>query len=849
MQKVKHFFSFFTVFFLIIIIPQKRAEGALTSVTLSGLPTLTNMSDGRGYFLASGNTYTYNFDISIVNPGAGSAASYDYFRITIPTQTGNIIVTWNSDGAGADVTGVTPAGAGTLVGGAGVLISGTWDNGTVRLTVRFYWPSEATLNANRTITAEVQDTASNNMTDTKSLTYGICSDIRVLNFQNDTPESDGLILPVNRASAFTVSGRLIYDIPGYSSETVSDVVADADLTSVTLELRNRDNNALYWTHGTPVAGSNTLSYTIQTTDNFPARTQGYYWQVQADFAGAGSGANEYSPADNRVPLESNYVIVTNIEFIGGIGRGPTHPAPDNISSYYREYGNAGTQIKLTVRMYLDSGSGIAMQGNTTFTVEYTDGTNTGSFTCTINNGETQGTAVIEYDNTGGFLNTWLTSGTTELWTYRINGISGSSYGNQAGDGNGDYGNSNSTVSATIRWDRDDPPGNGQPAIQRISPTATSLTIYWNPIATVTSDSSGPYEEDFYEYRIYFKEASDTGPFKVWDGDDDPMLRTLANNPSTIPASSLGFDANGWKYTIIPDLKIYTRYKFYITAVDVFGNETVISDPENTDSTIVRTQPYSIEITVSDGITKYTNDSFADLTPAVRSLREANIKVEISIITSEELPETVKLWYTTGDISTSPDIVNTSTNTVNSGAFPANTLFSSEAQKTGPNKWVAFLQTTSGIIKAGNSIRFIVESSLNNVSSFTDSEIEASPNQNPNDDEWTLYISRSPKLKPWPVRVLNNVITDKNPAAYPAYYLSEDADVTIRVYDIRGRAVATILDRAFRRGGQNIKEQGWRGINKARKKLGPGLYYIHFQAKSVRNGKVILNKFRKVVVAR
>jgi flagellar hook assembly protein FlgD len=119
------------------------------------------------------------------------------------------------------------------------------------------------------------------------------------------------------------------------------------------------------------------------------------------------------------------------------------------------------------------------------------------------------------------------------------------------------------------------------------------------------------------------------------------------------------------------------------------------------------------------------------------------------------------------------------------------------------------------------------------------------------EEWRFSVFGSadqPVLAPWPTRILNNVITDKNPTAYPAYYLSDDASVTITVYDIKGRPVSTILDKAPRKGGQNIKENGWRGINKSGKKLGVGLYYIHFKA-TRGDGKVILDKFAKVVIAR
>ncbi len=111
------------------------------------------------------------------------------------------------------------------------------------------------------------------------------------------------------------------------------------------------------------------------------------------------------------------------------------------------------------------------------------------------------------------------------------------------------------------------------------------------------------------------------------------------------------------------------------------------------------------------------------------------------------------------------------------------------------------------------------------------------------------ITTPTTFTPWPTRVLNNVLTEKNPICYPSYYLSDDAYVTIKAYDVKGRPVATLIDNGFRKGGQNIKEGGWSGDNKARKKLGVGLYYLRFEAKRASDGRVILNQTEKVVMAR
>ena len=168
-----------------------------------------------------------------------------------------------------------------------------------------------------------------------------------------------------------------------------------------------------------------------------------------------------------------------------------------------------------------------------------------------------------------------------------------------------------------------------------------------------------------------------------------------------------------------------------------------------------------------------------------------------------------------------------------------------AEKKGPNKWVAYFSTQTPVIKNGNDVRFIVEAIFSTTSTFSDYDMT---DENPNNNEWTFSIGSKPQLTPWPVRILNNVLTGRNPVAYPAYYLTDDAMVSIKVYDVKGRPVTTIVENEFRRGGQNIKEKGWNGVNKANKKLGVGLYYVHFLAKRSSDDKVILNKFQKVVIA-
>jgi len=527
------------------------------------------------------------------------------------------------------------------------------------------------------------------------------------------------------------------------------------------------------------------------------------------------------------------VTISNIRFLYGTGKGPTSSSPNYLATgYYRGYNFPGTVIEVTAQME-KNGSLMPMYGDTVFTISYTDGTNSGSFTVTIQSGQTVGTASIPYDNGTGFLTGWTTSGTTVQWTYTVASVSGS-YAT---------GTITANSSESIYWDfGDDPNSVGPPAFPPIlatditvNTTTTSFQLLWNPLDTSATN------EDFYEYRIYYREEG-SSTYKRWSGTNDITLRGLDYNPAVNPVndSSKHF-ASSRKYTTISNLKIFTKYEYYIAAVDVFGNETAAQGPFT-----VLTQPYSISIILSDGVTQYRD--FTNLsTPTVRTFRESNIRVEMYLVTSESQPETVTVWYC---LNSAGDIVNTgaSPNVINS--FPSGTLYSAEAQKLGPNKWVAFLPTStngvaSNVIAKGNSVKFIVESKFNGVSVFSDLDLS---DENPNDDEWNFYIGTATNFSPLPTRILNNVITPENPKAYPSYYLSENGYVTIKIFDIKGRIVATLLDNVFRNGGQNIKEKGWAGKNKAQKNLGPGLYYIHIKAITA-DKKVILNEFRKIVIAR
>jgi len=115
------------------------------------------------------------------------------------------------------------------------------------------------------------------------------------------------------------------------------------------------------------------------------------------------------------------------------------------------------------------------------------------------------------------------------------------------------------------------------------------------------------------------------------------------------------------------------------------------------------------------------------------------------------------------------------------------------------------------------------------------------------NEWRFSTGAMTLFFPYPTRILNNVLTSELPCCFPAFFLAVDSLVTIHVYDVKGRIIATLCDKLYRPGGQNIKDLGWCGRTKDNTRVGPGLYYIHIKATTIGN-RIVLDKKMKVVVA-
>ncbi|MEE8255136.1 MAG: hypothetical protein V3S58_05990, partial [Nitrosomonadaceae bacterium] len=94
---------------------------------------------------------------------------------------------------------------------------------------------------------------------------------------------------------------------------------------------------------------------------------------------------------------------------------------------------------------------------------------------------------------------------------------------------------------------------------------------------------------------------------------------------------------------------------------------------------------------------------------------------------------------------------------------------------------------------------------------------------------------------------------ESPKTFIEYYLSEDADVTLKIFDLFGNLVWTKEIIAGAPGGQgrdnniNANSVEWFGLNDRGQQVGNGGYIL--LARAVANGKVIMETKRKIVVLR
>lgn len=796
----------------VVLINPKVIRANITSVTLTPASP-TTLSNGKSYYVAG---IPYTFRVRAVDPEA--TQDTDWNQIVLEFREGGI--------TRASCTINIESGSDSVAAESGVVVdtidrSGTsnWSNLDYRIALRFRWDiaNEYNAAAGNNIRATVSEDLGpdSNMTATVTFNYGVCASIAVRNFAQDGVAADGRINPWH--SAFNVTGSIVYYVAGENITTrVNSLLEDPnEITNTTLLLDGvatvkTDNNM-----------ADDLSYLIDAeymnTNGIAPGNRA--WRVRATMDTPGGPKD----SSNQLSFNLDRVQVTAITFSGGGGIN---------SPYYRSVNIPNTQINVTAQ--LQNGGG-AMVGNTI--IRLSDGTNT--YDVPIADGQTSGSALLN-----PYPGIAITpDGATTPLTYQVVAVFGGAYDNEQNAS----GRIVQPVSPVIYWDRNDPPGaNSAPFTPWVGTTVTaySVTFNWTSLANAYPD------QDFYSYRIYYKKSTSS----TWTMLD----RTTPNFGAGGASDPYRLDLITTGTATITGLTPLTIYDYYITAIDVFGQEVAVSLPASSNAAYdhvhtpgapyydsVTTLPFSLEVSITDGIDVYNDASFtADAKASARPLRKSAIRVTLYVVSAETIPDEASVILAPdgpGDLWTAGVGLNGTEGT---------DYYRIKCTKTSANTWKAYIPDTNPLIVLGQSLRFIVETARSGVANYADhdSETEAPPG-NPNDYEYTFSISKEVKFTPWPTRILNNVITDKNPLAYPSFYLTDDAYVTIKAFDIKGRPVATLLDNAFRKGGQNIKEGGWGGTNRSGKKLGPGLYYINIKARRHSDGKVILNENEKVVVAR
>lgn len=770
-----------------------KADATITSVVLTPAnPTFLSM--GNSYYLA-GKSYT--FTVQVVDPDLTAWNQITEVVLTIP----------NSTNIQLRVSAITGTGAGnhtlTIISGTVACsssIAGTWNNFTVTFTITFQWNTQESAWAlNRNIVASATTTvpANNTLTDTKSVSYGVCASIRILNFAQGGVASDGMINPWH--SAFNVTGSVVYNVPGAAAVDAVHLIADLGAGEITNAELRRNGVATVTNDGDETDGL-TLTVPLEyffSLDNTPPYSQlgNHTWTVRITCTTA--GGPEVSV--NSLTINCDVVEITNIEIING---GGVNASPN----YWRSVNVPGTQVRVTARLQW---AGTNVVGNTTVRIQDSEGNNTDVL---IPNGQPNAVANVTYPA--------VAAQATDTITYQAISISGGAHDDEQNVA----GRIPQVAPRTVYWDNADPPGaNASPftTYNGHSQTGTTITVNWVALNTATVDG------DFDSYRIYYRES----PAGVWFMIDRTIIAALGN-PATNQAT-------------ITALTPLTNYDIRISAVDVFGYEVALAH-QITDT--VSTTATSVEVSITDGITVWGDTTFGTIA-SNRPLRQTAIRVNIKIISvTADLPDTVNIIVALGDIAVGSDLIIGGA--IDPSLTPGTDYFRITTSRMSPNTWVGYIPDTNPLITIGNNVRFLIETIKAGITTYTDSDSESeSPPGNPNDFEYSFVVSTQTQFTPWPTRILNNVIDDKNPTCYPAYYLTDDAYVEITVYDIKGRPVAKLLENAFRKGGQNIKEGGWSGTNKANRKLGVGLYYIHIRAKRVSDGKVILNSFQKVVIAK
>ncbi len=792
------------------------AGAAITSVTLTPAPP-TTLSDGRSYYTAG---VTRTFRIQATDPLATGKG--DWTSILVAFREGGVTRESFTVTIGPD----TAVGTGVEVDSVTDNTGGGYTNIDYTVVLRFRWGCTPITSASNVVRATVTNVNGSLFSD-RTFLYGVVSQFRILNLAQSGDAADGRVNPWH--DLFNLTGRVVYHIAG---QAFTNAVPAAEITAV--DLYRIKTNAPADTTDTTIGNGAALpdvqftiaaNYfsTLYATDAI--RLDDYNWNVRLTMNTPIEPPGAYPLASsNSLPINCNKIQIESLTFENG---GGVNNPPDPY--YVRSVNVAGTRIRL--RASRESGSG-AMVGATNFAIS--DGTNT--YTLLINNAAFEGTVLVNPVPA-------VAPGGNVQVGYTVTRVYGGAYGNtNPANGQNAPGRIVNSGPHNCRWENNHPPGNqagiftGDTLPITVTTTAVSFTLNWTSLTTAAPN----YDADFDTYRVYFKRQADI-TWVMLDQSTNASLGTITTNSFTV--GGLG-----------QELEPLTDYDYRISALDVFGNEVA---PGNQITDSVTTNAELVTASITDGITIYNNDHFNDTNPSSRPLRRTAIKVTVKIFTAGSLPNAVNIIVANNDSDLGLGAPQWGLDAagIPGGAFDdiltlveGVSYWRIPCSKMGPNTYEGFIPSEHPLMNLGTNIRFIVETVKGGASSYTDHTPEIPPA--PGDywsDEWRFRVETRTLFIPWPTRVLNNVLTARMPCAFPAYFLVADALVTIKVHDVKGRVIATLADKTFRPGGQNVKDMGWCGRNKDNRRAGPGLYYLHIKATTY-GGKTILDKIMKVVVA-
>ncbi len=889
---MKKLYTVILFLILTILIKPNISKSTINSIILTPAnPTI--LSTGLGYYLAG---RTYNFSVQVIDPDAAGWANIKLVRLFIPNTTnidiqiGALLVedppTTGLTGTGAQTVYIRTGAATITVVSANIPITDTPNNFTVTFSIRFLWnvAADSAWAANRQIQAMAVSnfpvapvlgmpapptflpTTAPYLLATQNVSYGVSSSIKILNFAQTGVAAGGYVNQYH--TGFNVTGTIVYNVPGADiADDINNITNDMTSSAGT-NLSLLLNGVASGINFTPAAGSTSFSFIVPgaTVTGLGSNN----WRVTATMNAVFGGGSSTSPgAGNYLLLNCDEVQINQVQFFNGGGiDNPSNLGVSTSRTYYRAKNLPGTQIRVYAQML----SGPNVIGNTTVRVrDITEGLN---YDVIIPNNTAYGDLPLGlvYGTDNNYPNTPAAGGNTLLHTYQVINISGGATGNEQNA----YGRINQPgrptpggANTAVYWNYLHWPGtsanpglgiafnNGAASNAGVTATSTveTFTLTWTN--TSLTGANLPFNGDFASYRIYYRNSLVTPLYTMVDryttGYAAANLDQIATNTVTIGITGAF-------------LAPLTAYDYKLSAYDVFGNEvatSVILANSNQSYGSISTTASSVFVSITDGITEYLYTTFTvsgqpswSTLPAVHPVRKSAIKITVKIVTGGNIPEEVAILFNNNNTDTADSGAPFFKPQGASGAFNdiiSTTYDTLVCSKSAPNVWSVYIPSTHALMTVGTAIRFIVRTKYGGAYSYVDhksynSALNPAPG-NWSDAEWRFLVASEPTFTPWPVRILNNVMNAENPVCYPAYYLTDDAYVTISVFDVKGRPVVTLLDNQLRKGGQNIKEGGWDGSNKATRKIGVGIYYVRFYATRAADGKVILNEFRKVVMAR